>query len=467
MGRNTGVRQASAIAAAWALVFSAGTAIAQQVYVTRQGPWEVTMATLPGGTKAHAINSAGEVVGEGVTPEGFTIRPIWLDGAVIGTFTGIAGNPYSWDTHRNAVGVHIVNSKIACNVWWSPMASGQIDACTGSAYDINESGESAGSARFTTPVIHRHVVTWRAGAVARDLGLPPGAREAQGAGINNRGDVVGNLTDDTTGRIEAFVHRDGVFTRLQSLPGPYPTYAWDINNLGDIVGTSNGGTPVIWKAGSTVPTVLPVPAGRYPRSVARINDRGDIVGTATGLFPVSNSAVLWRNGEFIDLGVLPTGTEAYAYDINETGLVVGTSNTGDPYGWHAVTWAVASVPVAGADLALALTGAPDPVRRGGRLVYTLVVTNDGPEPGDGIVLTDTLPSAVSLLRVRSTQGSCAGTSTVTCTLGTLAPGQSATITLTTRARANGPVTNAAQITATTPDPDSTNNAATVTTRIGR
>jgi len=86
--------------------------------------------------------------------------------------------------------------------------------------------------------------------------------------------------------------------------------------------------------------VPPIPADRYPQSVWRINDSGDVVGTVSAVYPAFNSAALWRNGEFIDLGVLPTGVESYAYDISNAGVIVGTSTTGTPYGWHAVTWTV-------------------------------------------------------------------------------------------------------------------------------
>jgi uncharacterized repeat protein (TIGR01451 family) len=454
-----------ALAATMAVLLSPGLTSAQILAARPQGGWSVTITPLPDGSKAHSINEAGEIVGEGLSGDGRTIRPIWLAGQVIGYFEGIAGNPYSWDNQRHAVGRHVVNSKISCNVWWTPTASGQIDACNGSAYDINETGESAGSARFTTPSIHSHTVTWREGTIYRDLGLPPGARESQGAGINDRGDVVGNLTDASTGRIEAFVHRDGQYTRLQSLPGNYASYAWDINNHGDIVGTSNGGVPVIWKRGSTVPTVLPVPPGRYPRSVARINDDGDIIGTTTGIYPIANEAVMWRNGEFIALGVLPTGSESYAYDINNAGVVVGTSTTGSPYGWHAVTWQVHSA--ADADLSLALSDAPDPVRKGETLTYTIIVTNAGPGSSTGIVVSDALPASVSLLSATASQGSCTGNSTVICTLGTLAPGATASVTLSTRALTRGTASNTASVSATTADPAAANNRATVKTKIRR
>jgi hypothetical protein len=39
-------------------------------------------------------------------------------------------------------------------------------------------------------------------------------------------------------------------------------------------------------------------------------------------------------------GILPTGTESYACDVNNAGVIVGTSTTGSPYGWHAVMWKV-------------------------------------------------------------------------------------------------------------------------------
>lgn len=454
-----------ALAAMMALLLTPGPASAQTRLVGPHSSWSVTITPLPGGSKAHSINEAGEIVGEGLSGDGLTIRPIWLAGQVIGHFEGIAGNPFSWDNQRHAVGRHVVNSKISCNVWWTPTASGQLGACTGSAYDINETGESAGSARFTEPSIHNHAVTWRNGAIYRDLGLPPGAREAQGAGINDRGDVVGNLTDASTGRIEAFVHRDGQYTRLQSLPGTYATYAWDINNRGDIVGTSNGGVPVIWKSGSTAPTVLPVPPGRYPRSVSRINDTGDIVGTVTGVYPISTEAVIWRNGEFIGLGVLPTGTESYAYDINNAGVVVGTSTTGSPYGWHAVTWQVQAA--AGADLSIALSDAPDPVRKGKTLTYTVVVTNAGPGSSANVTVSDALPAAVTLLSATASQGSCSGSTPVSCALGTLDAGATATVTLSTRALTVGTASNTASVSASTPDPSAANNQATVTTKIRR
>lgn len=149
------------------------------------------------------------------------------------------------------------------------------------------------------------------------------------------------MTDAATGRISAFLHSNGRYTALPSLPGPFATYAIDINNNGDIVGTSNGGIPVVWKRGATAPTILPLPEGRYPYEIWRINDMGDVIGSVSAVPPAFYSAALWRNGEFIDLGPGPGGLEAYAYGIDNGGTIVGAAVVNEPsYGRHAVTWTI-------------------------------------------------------------------------------------------------------------------------------
>ncbi len=146
---------------------------------------------------------------------------------------------------------------------------------------------------------------------------------------------------DATGRINAFLYRNGQYSTLPPFTTRFATYAIDINNNGDILGTSDGGWPVVWKSGATAPTALPIPEGRYPREAWHINDSGDVVGTVTALPPAFNSAVLWRDGKFIDLGILPGGTESYARGINNAGTIVGASTMDPPYGWRAVTWTLA------------------------------------------------------------------------------------------------------------------------------
>jgi uncharacterized repeat protein (TIGR01451 family) len=68
------------------------------------------------------------------------------------------------------------------------------------------------------------------------------------------------------------------------------------------------------------------------------------------------------------------------------------------------------------DLSIAKTSAPDPVEVGADLVYTLRVSNKGPNPASRVRVVDTLPSRVSY---RSNTAGCveAPVGTLTCDLG--------------------------------------------------
>ena len=50
-----------------------------------------------------------------------------------------------------------------------------------------------------------------------------------------------------------------------------------------------------------------------------------------------------------------------------------------------------------ADVSIAMTDAPDPVNAGASLTYTVTVNNLGPDPATNVVVTDTLPAAVSYI----------------------------------------------------------------------
>jgi uncharacterized repeat protein (TIGR01451 family) len=109
---------------------------------------------------------------------------------------------------------------------------------------------------------------------------------------------------------------------------------------------------------------------------------------------------------------------------------------------------------------------------GDRLTYTLTVTNNGPQAATGVTVTDPLPSNVHFNSVASTQGSCTRSATkrpkdgtVTCNLGNLANGASATITIVVTTTTPGALTNTATVVGNEPDPDPANNTATATTTV--
>jgi uncharacterized repeat protein (TIGR01451 family) len=123
-------------------------------------------------------------------------------------------------------------------------------------------------------------------------------------------------------------------------------------------------------------------------------------------------------------------------------------------------------PVA-ADVQVTKTG-PAAVGPGGQLTYTIDVTNAGPDPAAGVTVTDDLPAA--LTGVTASAGGVVAPPTVTWSLGTLAVGDTVTLTVTGTAPADGVLVNTARASATTPDPDASNNdgtaaSETVTTEV--
>jgi uncharacterized repeat protein (TIGR01451 family) len=119
-----------------------------------------------------------------------------------------------------------------------------------------------------------------------------------------------------------------------------------------------------------------------------------------------------------------------------------------------------------ADLAVSVAG-PASATEGDSLTYTVTVTNnDAANAGTGVVLTDTLGANLSYLSATASQGTfSASGGAVTFNLGTLAPGASATLTVTARATEDGTLSDSATVSATSGDPASANNSATASTAV--
>ena len=102
------------------------------------------------------------------------------------------------------------------------------------------------------------------------------------------------------------------------------------------------------------------------------------------------------------------------------------------------------------------------------LTYTVTVTNNGPYPASGVVVTDRLDRSLRLRSARSGQGHCAlrRRSTIKCNLGDLASGEEATATIVTRPTRSGIVTSVASAGDIEPvDIDQANNTAIAVTTV--
>jgi uncharacterized repeat protein (TIGR01451 family) len=121
--------------------------------------------------------------------------------------------------------------------------------------------------------------------------------------------------------------------------------------------------------------------------------------------------------------------------------------------------------VGSADVTITKTG-PASATPNSNVTYTITVTNNGSAAATAVTVTDVLPAGTSFVSANPSQGSCSGTSTVTCALGTLNTGASATISLTIKMPAvAGSVVNTASVSAAQSDPSLANNSSGATVNV--
>jgi probable HAF family extracellular repeat protein len=200
-----------------------------------------------------------------------------------------------------------------------------------SASGINEASQVVGYSARTTPPTGYHAVMWSNGAITDLTPDVPANQSASAVAINEAGQVVGNINYTT-----AFLWQSGVRTSLGHLGGG-ASAASDINDSGVVVGSSptNQLTPLgfmphpfAWQNG--VMKDLGLLAGDEDGGAAAINNAGQIVGSSGRTDPDTYEtfyrAFIYSNGVMTALPV--PSWDAYAADINEAGVVVGTMRAG-------------------------------------------------------------------------------------------------------------------------------------------
>jgi uncharacterized repeat protein (TIGR01451 family) len=119
----------------------------------------------------------------------------------------------------------------------------------------------------------------------------------------------------------------------------------------------------------------------------------------------------------------------------------------------------------GTDLSLTKLDEPDPVAPKGNLTYTLEARNLGSNPAPSAGIADTLPAGTTFVSASAGCTNAAGT--VTCELGTLAPGESKSVTIVVSPKRTGTIVNTATVGSAVSDPDTSNNTATSTTTVAK
>ena len=131
-----------------------------------------------------------------------------------------------------------------------------------------------------------------------------------------------------------------------------------------------------------------------------------------------------------------------------TNIASVTSSTFDPdSNNNSASEQTTAIRLSMADLSITKNDTIDPVAVGDSINYTITVTNNGPETAKSVVMTDQLPGGVSFISASSSQGSCVESNgEVTCNLGDIANGESATATIIVIANTDGQITNTASVT---------------------
>jgi uncharacterized repeat protein (TIGR01451 family)/CSLREA domain-containing protein len=239
--------------------------------------------------------------------------------------------------------------------------------------------------------------------------------------------------------------------QTSAVPGSQVTYTITVSNAGP--------------SGVTGATVN----DNFPASLTNVSwtctaSAGSSCGAASGSGNINTTVNLLDQGSatFTATGTLSrsaTGT------LDNTATVTPPAGVTDPN--TANNSATDSDTItATSDLSITKTGSPNPVTVGGTLTYTITVNNGGPSTATNVTLADTLPASVTFGSATPSQGSCTQSGgTVTCNLGSIADGGSATVTITVTPNAAGTISNTATVSANESDPNSANNTATATTTV--
>jgi probable HAF family extracellular repeat protein len=270
-----------------------------------QGGTVLDLGTLGGASStANGLNDAGQVVGSADTSAGYSHAALWQNGTVLDL--GTLGGPRS-------------------------VATG-----------INNLGEVVGWADVGTTSGTYHAFRWDIGSGMHDLGTF-GGNWATATAVNNSGQIVGTAyirgfpAYPYVGAAHAFLWDPTSGTRfLGHLPGDTQSEATDINDAGQVVGTSGiiGPDPppdmmhptyylarqdFLWQSGTF--TGLGFNSYRSGNvSILRhvaVNNYGEVVG----------NNYLWESGALVNLNNLPDPALGWSIStspgINDAGQVAG------------------------------------------------------------------------------------------------------------------------------------------------
>jgi uncharacterized repeat protein (TIGR01451 family) len=358
-------------------------------------------------------------------------------------------------------------------------------------------GRSSQTAIYTPSTVPGSVGTWAAGPIIPN-GLEAGGSNqyaGSSAAMLPNGHVLFAVDQPDSGGPTRFYEFDPTaplatslsdvtppLTQFQSLSEAYQTSLLVLPSGQVMLGINNGSvgglgnqafiyTPDGAPQDSWRPTITSVVANGSHYTLTGTQLNGISAGASHGAnnfgatnYPIvelknaAGTVYFARTSNWSSTGVA-TGSTPVTTDFSlPAGLPLGT------YSLTVIANGIAANPVSftggvtGADLAVANVAPSGSYNEGDYVPYSFMVTNNGPSTATKAVLTDTLGANLVFNSAFESQGSYKRSgSVVTFSLGTIAVGQSATVTVWVQATEDGNLSNTAVASSNVSDPNSLNN----------
>lgn len=189
------------------------------------------------------------------------------------------------------------------------------------AYGINDDGQIVGE--------RNNQAFSYAGGTFTDIG----PANSSATGINNAGQIIGNANNGSD--FQGFVYSNGAVTTLTPANAA-GSGVFGINNNGQIAGGVNEQylrAPAIFSTGGVSYLTGGLPAGgTITGNAVAINDNGQTLIRTHEYGTGKDSSYIYSNGWATELGGLTAGT--YANDLNNAGIVVGSTSINEAFLWQ-------------------------------------------------------------------------------------------------------------------------------------
>lgn len=229
-------------------------------------------------------------------------------------------------------------------------------------------------------------------------------------------------------------------------------YHISVTNIGDATATGSVLTDTLPGAGATF--------------IASASDTGT-VSVSSGNVNINLGNIAAGQTATIDVWVMPNNQAAVNSSLTNTASVSSPDDTNTADNTASVSNSVAAATSSAADLALGASLPSGSISVGQQVPITLTITNNSANAATNVQLVDSIPAGTTYVSASGSGATVTEQNGVAViNLGTLAAGQSATVTLNVSPVAAGVFTDTAVATTASGDVNAANNIATVSGTVG-